>query len=584
MVTANSIEDLLKDPKQLKSTSATKTKATASKASDDQSPTAKLSQKLTDISLQEQEQKIQKKAFQQGLPYIDLIGFPISPETIAIIPRQTAEELKVICFLYVGQEIRIGAVNPNDEKIKELAYQIGERMRGKVEIYQISDHSFEITAKLYDKIPVYKKPPKGIEITEKDLLKYENLGNDFTKLNESLKKITNLTEMTSLIIAAALQSGSSDIHIETEEDEVKIRLRVDGILHDAASLQKEIWTQLIARIKQVSGLKININDKPQDGRFTILKSDEEIDVRVSTLPTSYGESVVMRILKSSAASLQFEDLGLFGIAKTRLEKESSKPHGMIITTGPTGSGKTTTLYAILNKLNKEGTKIITLEDPIEYRLKGINQSQIDHSKKYSFADGLRSILRQDPDIVMVGEIRDLETADVAVNAALTGHLVISTIHTNNAAGAIPRLMNMGVKGHFLAPAINTIMGQRLVRRICENCKTEYQPTPEELEIIKSELNKIPSDHPDRPKMDNLKFYIGQGCEKCNNLKYKGRIGIYEIMVLNEQMRKNIISGTPSTDDIEKWATENQMLTMLQDGLIKASQGITSIEEVFRVAQ
>jgi type II secretory ATPase GspE/PulE/Tfp pilus assembly ATPase PilB-like protein len=587
MSNANSIEDLLKDSSKLKGGKSTTAKKDAKKKG---SSTSTLSKKMTEIKIKEEEAKAQALAQQNGFPYIDLVGMAISPETLTLISREDAKENKILSFLYVGRDVRVGVVDPTARKIKELVSQLEEKSRVKVEVYQISQHSFDVANKLYEKVPVYKKPPKGVQIKQEDLDKYSDIGNDFNKLNETINKIkdSNMTEMVALIIAASLQAGSSDIHIEAEEKDVKVRLRVDGILHDASKFDKDVWSRLISRMKQLSGLKINIANKPQDGRFTIHTEKEDIDVRVSVLPTAYGESVVMRLLKSSAASLEFDQLGLTGLSMKRLEEQIGKPNGMIITTGPTGSGKTTTLYAILNKLNEEGVKVITLEDPIEYRLEGINQSQIGKGKsgekEYTFADGLRSILRQDPDVVMVGEIRDLETADVAVNAANTGHLVISTIHTNNAAGAVPRFLNIGVKGVILAPAVNAIMGQRLVRRICENCKVEYNPTEEELTKIKTELEKIPDDHPDKPDLSNMKFHMGKGCEKCNDRKYKGRIGIYEILVLNEAMRKNIIDGNPSTDDIQKLAIENQMITMVQDGFIKALEGKTSIEEVLRVAQ
>jgi type II secretory ATPase GspE/PulE/Tfp pilus assembly ATPase PilB-like protein len=337
-------------------------------------------------------------------------------------------------------------------------------------------------------------------------------------------------------------------------------------------------------MKLLSKLKLNITSKPQDGRFTILLTEDKIDVRVSTIPTAYGESVVMRLLKSSVTGLQFKDLGIIGLAKTRMDEQVARPNGMIITTGPTGSGKTTTLYAILNKLNVEGTKIITLEDPIEYRLTGINQSQIDHSKNYSFADGLRSILRQDPDVVMVGEMRDLETADVAINAALTGHLVLSTIHTNSASGAIPRFIAMGVKGFLLAPALNAIMGQRLVRRICKECKEETKTEEKDLERAKKLLSEIPEDHEDRPDMTNMKFFKGKGCDKCNGMGYKGRVGIFEIMVMSPEIEKIILSGKVSEFQMQDLAIKSGMITMVQDGLIKTLQGLTTLEEVFRVSE
>ena len=396
----------------------------------------------------------------------------------------------------------------------------------------------------------------------------------------------NITELVTLLIAAALKTESSDIHVEAEAKDVKIRFRIDGILHTVAILKLENWSKMISRIKLLAGLKINIIEKPQDGRFTIELSNDKVDVRVSTVPTSYGESIVLRLLRSSSVGLNFEDLGIRGKSFVDLKHEIQRPNGMIVATGPTGSGKTTTLYAILNKLNKSDTKIISLEDPIEYRLEGINQSQIDHSKEYTFANGLRSIVRQDPDIIMVGEIRDLETADVSLNAALTGHLVISTIHTNSASGAIPRLLAMGVKSFLLSPALNAVIGQRLVRKICPDCKVVDEVDNDTIIKILNVLSKIPVKSAERlsdEELNNLKFYRGKGCPKCHMLGYRGRIGIFEIMTMNPEIEKVILSGQVSEYDIQEIAIKNGMVTMVQDGLLKAKDGITSIDEVFKVA-
>jgi type II secretory ATPase GspE/PulE/Tfp pilus assembly ATPase PilB-like protein len=586
MTTAKSIEELLKDPTVLKggqATGATTSVKKKKKSDDEETAGEELERKMKAIKIIELEQKTKSDAEQNGQEYIDLVGFPISPDALTLIAREKAQASKAITFLFLGREIRMGAIDPANPAVKELAYQLGEQNSSKTGLYRISQNSFDVAFKAYDRVPVYKEAPKGVKITSEDLAKYEGIGKDFKKLNDTIKKI-NITDLVTLVIAAAVQAESSDIHIEAEEKDVKIRLRVDGLLHDAAAIPKKDWQKVIARIKLLAKLKLNISDKPQDGRFSILLQEDKIDVRVSTIPIAYGESVVMRLLRSSAAGLQFADLGLVGLANKRLAEQVQRPNGMIITTGPTGSGKTTTLYAILNKLNAEDTKIITLEDPIEYKLEGINQSQIDHSKEYSFADGLRSILRQDPDIVMVGEIRDLETADVAINAALTGHLVISTIHTNSASGAIPRFLAMGVKGFLLAPAINAIMGQRLVRRVCQKCKTEYQPTAEELDKVKKILEAIPEGHQDRPDLTKLKFYEGKGCDVCNNMKYKGRVGIYEILIMNKDIEAVILSGDVSEYKMQELAVKDGMLTMAQDGLIKALQGITTIDEVLRVSE
>jgi len=588
--TTSSIEDLLSSSGKQKLTG--KTPVAAKPQIDDQKKLPKVKEKNTQEKLTDklqvitdvnEEVKTQQKAAELGFPYIDLTEFPVSNESLQTIPEQFCITNSIICFVNTGEEIRLATTNPNNPKCEEVRHQLEEQHHAKTKLYVISEKNLQKRLAQYAKVPKYAKPVTGVSVSEEELNRFAEIAKDFMALNEEIKKV-NITDMVTMIIAASLQSGASDIHIEAEETDIKVRFRVDGVLHDAASIDKSSWPKVISRIKLLSGVKLNITDKPQDGRISINMSKERVDVRVSTLPTTWGESVVMRLLKSSTASLDFEDLGLIGSSYANLKKEVERPNGMIITTGPTGSGKTTTLYAILNKLNKEGTKIITLEDPVEYKLKGINQSQIDHSKGYSFADGLRSILRQDPDIVMVGEMRDLETADVAINAALTGHLVISTIHTNSAAGAVPRFLAMNVKPFLLAPALNAIIGQRLVRRICSNCKEEYTPEPDKIEHAKQLLNAIPDGHPDKPDVNNLKFYHGKGCDICHKIGYKGRIGIYEIMVMTPEIEKMILGGKVSEYDMQDSGVKNGMLTMAQDGLVKVLKGITTLEEVFRVSE
>jgi type IV pilus assembly protein PilB len=545
----------------------------------------KFEEKMSAIALKEKEKVAEEKAASLNFPYINLKGFPISPETLTSIPKEIAQALKVICFLNTGTEIRIGAVDPAQDQIKELLLSLEDKFHGHGEVYLISEHSFALAFKLYAALPSIKKIVSGVEITEKDLKKYSEEIKNFQQLNEKIQR-ANITDIVTMVIASSTTARSSDIHIEAEEKDIKIRFRVDGVLTDAASLLKEQWSKVISRIKLLSGLKINVTDIPQDGRFTIFMKDGKIDVRVSCLPTSYGESVVMRLLMPSTAGLSFDGLGLWEPAFSQLKIQTERPNGMIITTGPTGSGKTTTLYAILNKLNEPGVKIITLEDPVEYKLAGINQSQVDYSRDYTFVKGLKSILRQDPDVVMVGEIRDIETADIAIQAALTGHLVISTIHTNSASGAIPRFMSMGVKPFLLAPALNAVIGQRLVRKICESCKVEDKLDAETSGKVKKILETLSTEVKKKYKVDleNLKFMRGAGCPECNNLGYKGRLGIYEIMIMSAEIEKIILSGEISEYQMQDIATKAGMVTMVQDGLLKALAGVTSVSEIFEAAE
>ncbi len=540
-----------------------------------------LSDKLSSIHNTDVEKVIENQAKADGFSYISFRAFPIGSDALGLIPLETAQEIGVLCFYYTGESMRFATQTPKDKKVHEYCKAKAEELHAEYEIYQVSNISWDIAIRAYDKVPKLRKIETGVSITEQEL---EDMKKQIETPEDLQKKLTEVstTQVIALIIASALKFDTSDIHIEAEEKDVKLRLRVDGELATMATMPKDMWPKIISRVKLLSELKLNLTTAPQDGRFTIALTDDKIDVRVSTMPTAYGESIVMRLLKSSAASLAFADLGLQGRSKKDLEFNIKRPNGMIITTGPTGSGKTTTLYAILNELNDEATKIITMEDPIEYKLKGLNQSQVDSSKGYTFADGLKSILRQDPDIVMVGEIRDLETAEVAINAALTGHLMISTIHTNSAAGAIPRFLAMGVKPFLLAPSINAIMGQRLLRRLCKECKKEQAPDTETLEKVKkilSEISPASGDQLSEEELNSLKFYTAEGCDKCHG-GYKGRVGVYEVLTMNEEVEQMILSGKVSETDAQNIAIKSGMVTMVQDALLKAKEGITSIEEVF----
>lgn len=566
-----SIEDLLHY-------TGTKTAAAAGTSS----ASTALSEKMLDVRLKEKEAETEQLAKKSGIPYVFLKGFPISPDALRQIPKEQAVELQTVCFLYSGTEVRLASTNPTSPAVKELLYQIGERTKSNGGVYQISDESLRIAIKAYDTLPIIKAIIKGVKITDEELQTFQSQMKSYGDVQGAVKS-ASITDIITVVIAAALQFGTSDIHIEAEEKTIVIRLRIDGILQEVASLPHDLWKKIIARIKLISGLKINVTDRPQDGRFTIFLKDGDTDVRVSTIPTAYGESVVMRILKPSAINVEFSQLGYRPLAEKRLLKEIQKPHGMVMTTGPTGSGKTTTLYAILRKLNTPGVKIITLEDPIEYKLAGINQSQIDHSKNYTFAGGLRSILRQDPDTVMVGEIRDLETADVAINAALTGHLLLSTLHTNDAAGAIPRFISMGVKPFLLAPALNAIIGQRLTRKVCTNCKEEVQLTPEQMEFVKKVASEIPAASGEVvPPETSWKFYKGKGCDVCNKSGYKGRLGIYEILTMSDEIKAKM-SEQISEYEVRELAKQQGMTTMQQDGILKVLDGLTTVDEILRVA-
>ena len=539
----------------------------------------KLSGSLHDIGLKQREEVVQKAAAKAGVPYISLMDFPITQEALKLVDVEEAKRLRAFCFYLSTNELRIAAIVPEDKEVEALVKRLEDKQHAKAVIYQISEESFRIALERYATLPKIAEFKDEVAISDEAVEKYRALIKD----EEQLKKVletASMTDIVAIIVAAALELKSSDIHIEAEEKRIAVRFRIDGVLQEISTIPKERWKQMIARFKLVAGLKINVNDVPQDGRFTIAEEGKKIDVRVSTMPTVFGESLVMRILKPMA-NVEFEGLGIRGTAFKRLNEQTEMPNGMIITTGPTGSGKTTTLYSILIKLNKPGVKIITMEDPVEYKLSGINQSQVDVSKGYTFAKGLKSILRQDPDIVMVGEIRELETAEIAIQAAMTGHLMISTIHTNSAAGAIPRFLSMGVKPFLLAPALNAILGQRLARRLCE-CKKQAQPDKGHLARVEKTMAMLSPESGEVFDMSKATWYgPTTGCDKCHE-GYSGRVGVYEVLIMTKEIEKSILSEKVSEYDILEIAIKQGMVTMLQDGILKAAEGITSLEEVLRV--
>jgi type II secretory ATPase GspE/PulE/Tfp pilus assembly ATPase PilB-like protein len=541
-----------------------------------------LQDKMASLALDERERQTRAKAGALNMGYINLVGFPIGPEAISIIPEAQAQELQAICFLRTGNQIRIGVVDEQAPGIIELTKHLSEQFRAQTEVYLISPHSFQVAAKQYRRLPHTTPQLDELQIATSDLEKFQKELSDVRLLDEVLQRVS-VTEAFMVLVAGALAAESSDIHVEAEADGVHIRYRIDGVLTPVATLPIDKWPRIIARIKLLAHLKLNITTVPQDGRITIFVPHEKIDIRVSTLPTAFGESVVMRLLRGNATNISFDQLGLRDKAAERLQEELRKPNGMIVITGPTGSGKTTSLYAALLQLNTPETKIITLEDPIEYKLEGINQSQVDWSKNYTFASGLRSILRQDPDIIMVGEIRDLETAETAVQAALTGHLVLSTIHTNDAAGAIPRFLSMGTKPYLLAPALNAVVAQRLVRKVCTACTMDDQLSAENEQRVRAALESIPKNAGVDRDFSHLTFRRGQGCDACHGTGFKGRIGVFEVLQVTPQVEQLILTGSVSEYQMRDVAAAQGMLTMVQDGILKALDGLTTIEEVFRVA-
>jgi type II secretory ATPase GspE/PulE/Tfp pilus assembly ATPase PilB-like protein len=417
-----------------------------------------------------------------------------------------------------------------------------------------------------------------IEISKSSTTTIADFGRKIQDLNE---RNVSASEFLETIISESLSFGSSDVHFETGEQKIRLRVRVDGVLKDVTDIERDSYGLILNRIKLLGNLKLNIRDIAQDGRFTVKESGApaDIEVRVSVNPSEFGETAVLRLLNPATISLSIGDLGLRKDHEVLILDELKKPNGMILVTGPTGSGKTTTLYAFLKRVSNPDIKVITIEDPIEYHLSGIEQTQVDESAGYDFKNGLRSILRQDPDVILVGEIRDEETAEIALHSSLTGHLVFSTLHTNNAIGAIPRLLDLGIKPSVIGPALNAVISQRLVRRLCNNCK-EVFPLSEKLKKqIKDFLAGLP-EQVDKPTFEEISLYKAVGCEKCDNTGYKGRVGIFEFLKLDKEFAA-IITETVTELDIEKAAIEKGFVGSQADGLLKVLKGVTSLEEVER---
>ncbi len=541
-----------------------------------QSSPKDLQNTLSEVNRKMQEQEAHAQAAALHLPYIDLHNFPVDLNILGMFSEQEARECQSVPFYKELSDLRIATHQPNHplllEKIKELS------LHNKVKLYFISQASLSQTLKFYSKV----MRPKA-QRDEMVRIEHEQ---DFAIVIKSIaseekQASMNASEILQIIFGGSIFFKSSDIHFEPEEHFIKVRYRIDGVLQDMLHVNKNLQRSLVTRLKVLAKLKINEEGVPQDGRLTFYYLGKPVDVRISTLPSGYGEEIVMRLLGTEAVDLKLPELGFRPEVLKVLEGQLHRPNGMLITTGPTGSGKTTSLYAFINQLNEPGVKIITLEDPIEYKLEGIVQTPIDHAHDFSFAKGLRAILRQDPDIVMVGEIRDQETAETAMQAALTGHLVFSTLHTNDAAGAIPRLINMGVKPFIIGPALSCILAQRLVRKICQNCKVEEIISPSLLERIQLILKQIPVNS-GSVLPEKLQFYHSPGCDFCHHLGYSGRIGIYEVLEVTDAIQE-LIMQEASMGDFRKQALAQGMVTMTQDGLLKALEGITDVAEVFRVA-
>lgn len=548
----------------------------------------KQNKQLEDLRKLEEEQLVATLAESKyGLPYIDLYRIGIDNEALRAISEKDSREMNVAPFKLFGKNIFIAVHSPSDGLLKRLQEET-ERKNLIPTFYMASMASLGKAWDRYKEISMAESSRVGgIEISGEILRetaqKIEKMQDIQKMVTETLEgnKIHKISRLLEVILAGAIAIKASDVHIEPQQDRGRLRLRLDGVLQDVNFFGTNIYRLLNSRIKLLSGMKLT-SSIAQDGRFSIMEDKEEISIRTSLIPGAYGESIVMRILDPRAIQVKIEELGIETYLFKVIQEEIAKPNGLILVTGPTGSGKTTSLYSFLRRIYSPEIKIITIEDPIEYHLPGITQTQTNDERGYTFVEGLRSALRQDPDVVMVGEVRDGETAETAVQAALTGHMVFSTLHTNNAAGVIPRLIDLGVNPKILVSALSVSLAQRLVRKLCQFCKKEKAASPEETKTIKiildgmtAEGKKI-SDYKINPQ--EIKLFSAPGCDKCNGTGYKGRIGIFEAIRTDEAIEK-IMPENPSEREIKKIAGRQGILSMRQDGLVKILSGITSFEEV-----
>lgn len=519
-----------------------------------------------------EEKLAQEKAKLVGIPFVSLETTSFSPQAISFIPKAVVERFSLIPFLYdeKTRTLSIAMSNPVDlEALQFVTQKTG------LTIKSFAASKDEVKKAISEQYSQEIVGEVGEALAETENYKKTH-SFDSKQIGEIIKEAP-IAKIVSTILEYAVTSRASDVHIEPQEDRVRVRYRIDGILYDKLSLPKNVQDAVISRIKILSEMKIDEHRTPQDGRFNFKVSNEEVDLRISVLPTSFGEKIVMRLLRKTGGIPTLDELGLNGSSLRNLETAMLRPHGIILVCGPTGSGKTTTLYSILAKLNTTRVNIMSLEDPIEYQLAGVNQVAVNPTVGLTFATGLRAFLRQDPNIILVGEIRDKETNELSLQAALTGHLVFSTLHTSNAAGALPRLLDLGAENFLLASTMNAIVGQRIVRRICDNCKEEYASLPQ----IKDEIKKILGNL--FPVKTDIKLSRGKGCDQCGKSGYLGRVGIFETLPVTPKIASLVLENSDSAT-IEKEAILEGMITMKQDGYFKVLQGVTTVEEVLRVAQ
>lgn len=531
------------------------------------------------INRELQEKSVLAYAKSLNLPYIDIAKAPLNPDFLKILDISFAKSGRVVPFFKVAKKVKV-AVDNIDRAETKLALKNLEDNGYELSLSLASASGIDDALKIYDTTQQYKKIDIVEKVEESSVKTYEK---EIANLSELPTKLAAVTaeEGLNLLNIAAMRTGASDIHYEPGINGVNVRFRIDGILHVIFQLSQSIYKNISNQIKYESRMRLNSYTVPQDGRYTFTFNENKVAVRVSSIPTPYGESFVCRFLPSGKKQLALSDLGFQGSSLKKLEAATKISQGMILVTGPTGSGKSTTLYSLLTAMNKPENKTITLEDPVEYYIAGVTQSQIDEKNGYTFASGLRTILRQDPDIIMLGEIRDIETAETAAQAALTGHILLSTLHTNSAIESIPRLINMGLAPFMVAPSLDTIVAQRLARKVCPSCFKMDNISESQREEFEKIMDNLKNINPSAVVPIPEKIAIAQGCDNCSSTGYKGRLVIAEILTVNSEI-KNLILKKSSSVDIISSARKNGMITMREDGYIKVAQGLTTLEEIYRV--
>jgi type IV pilus assembly protein PilB len=542
--------------------------------------------RLEELRKKEEEDVVRILATRYGLNFIDLKPISINTDALRLIPEENAREAKIAVFDKINKKLQVAVFSPKNDKAIIILNKL-EADGYKIQVSMATNASLEKAWERYKDLSYAASTTAGTfdisttQVTE-FMGKIKRIEDVSIIIKEILilKKAYKISKMMEAMIAGALALSASDIHIEPEETYVRIRFRLDGALINVFEFSSEDYELLLSRIKLLSGMKLNIKNAAQDGRFSVKILDNNIEIRSSILPGAYNESIVMRLLNPKSIAVPIEELGIQERTLAILMEQIKRPNGMLLITGPTGSGKTTTLYAFMKKIHSPDVKIITIEDPIEYHLPGVVQTQVDEEKQYTFLSGLRSALRQDPDVIMVGEIRDGETASIAINSALTGHLVFSTLHTNTAAGAFPRLIDLGINPKIISSSINVAMAQRLIRKLCAECKKEVIPDPKQRAFIDKTIASV-NDKTYLTGLQTEKIWTAVGCEKCHNTGYKGRIAITEVILMKKEIEEAIINN-PSDRDIKNAAASQNLLDMKQDGVIRVLKGISSLDELGRV--